>query len=280
MIVRGLPQWCGACIFLLTTSTALCHQDPLGDIHPQVSVVDGRFSVVFNTSIPDSPSDYLDSRPVYRMIFEKDGTIFAPRHPLEKRRSHRETGPAGLYGKAIPLGDSTLYFGETRGAPQSYVLRNNEGELRRIRLGWPEALTLQLLEDVTATSEGIAMTGKEDPEILKFYWFAHESVGEPQVLTIGPTACIYDFPVASNIAHAGGRYWVAYMRPHGMELKLSLWSWKPGEEKGRVEDLDSPADWNSRLSMAAIGDQLCLAYHWANNYPGVAKIVTVFRKAE
>lgn len=276
-----LPWWYGmTLVFLVITSVAPGHQDPLGDIHPQVSVVDGRFSVVFNTSIPDEPSDYLDTRPVYRMIFEKDGRMFAPRHPLAKRRPHWETGPVGLYGKPIRLGDSMLYFGETGGAPQSYLLRNKEGKLRRVRLAWPKNITLQLLEGVTATDEGIAMTGKEDREILKFYWFAHDSVGEPKILTIGATACIYDFPVASNITFADGRYWVAFMRPDEEALKLSMWSWKPGEEKGRVEDLDSPANWNSHLSMAAIGDQLCLAYHLADRYPGVARIVTVFHKAE
>ena len=280
MMGHGLPWSCVVGVFLVSVGAALGHQDPMGDIHPNVSVVDGRFAVVFKTSVPDAQADYLESKPVHRMIFEKDGSIFAPRHPLTRRRSHRETGPVGLYGKAIRLGGSTLYFGETRGTPRSYVLRNKEGELSRVRLAWPDGVTLQLLEDVTATDEGIAMTGKEDREILKFYWFAHDSVAELKVLTIGATACIYDFPVASNITHAGGRYWVAYMRPDGEELKLSLWSWKPGDEKGRVEDLDSPTTWNSHLSMAAIGDRLCLAYHWADIYPGVAKIVTVFRKAE
>ena len=280
MLGRVIPWLFGACFLLLGADTAPGHQDPWGDIHPDVSVVDGRFAVVFNTSLPDKPSEYVEAKPVFRMIFEQDGRLFAPRHALTKKRSHRENGPAGLYGKAVPLGESALFFGAADGTPQGYVLKNKKGELSRVRLAWPVGVTLQLLEDVTASAEGIAMTGKEDRENLKFYWFAHDSVGEPEVLTIGATACIYDFPVASNIACAGGRYWVAYMRPEGEDLKLSLWSWKPGEEKGRVEDLDSPADWNSHLSMAAIGDRLCLAYHWADQYPGVAKIVTVFRKAE
>jgi len=124
------------------------------------------------------------------------------------------------------------------------------------------------------------MTGKEDAEILKFYWFAHDSLEEPKVLSIGTTACIYDFPVASNIVFAGGRYWVAYMRPTGDELKLSLWSWQPGNKKGQIDDLEYPTTWNSSLSMAAIGERLCLAYHWAPRYPGTAQIITVFHQAK
>jgi hypothetical protein len=71
------------------------------------------------------------------------------------------------------------------------------------------------------------------------------------------------------------------------DLKLWLWSWAPGEKSGRVDELNSPADWNSHLSLAAIGDQLCLAYHAVprpeDESFGVlstARIFTVFHKAD
>ena len=55
------------------------------------------------------------------------------------------------------------------------------------------------------------MTGREgapDPEggPLKFYLLAHNSTDAPATLTIGATACIYCFPVAPNVAFAGGRF--------------------------------------------------------------------------
>jgi hypothetical protein len=268
-------------VFCLT-GVSSGHSDPWGDIHPRVSVVDGRFAIVFNTSLPDRVSDYSDEKPVQRMIFEVDGRLFAPRHPLERRRSWQEMGPVGLYGREMRLGDSTVILqGNSSGRPD-YLLKSADGKTTRVRLPWPKEIALHLFEDALVTAEGIAITGKE-LEPLKFYWFAHEETVEPFVLTIGTTACIYDFPVASNIAFAGGRFWVAFMRPEGSEdLKLALWSWKPGEKDGRVEILDSPAYWNSHLSMAAIGDRLCLAYHC--EVPGSsdrhARIVTVFRKAE
>jgi hypothetical protein len=258
------------------------HSDPWGDIHPQVSVVDGRFAIVFNTSLPDRVADYSDEKPVYRMIFEADGRLFTPRHPLERRRSWQEMAPVGLYGREMRLGDSTVILqGNSSGRPD-YLLKSADGKTTRVRLPWPKDLSLHLFEDAVVTAEGIAITGKER-EPLKFYWFAHEETVAPVVLTIGTTACIYDFPVASNIAFAGGRFWVAFMRPEGSEdLKLALWSWKPGEKDGRVEILDSPAYWNSHLSMAAIGDRLCLAYHCEVPVSSDrnARIVTVFRKAE
>ena len=188
------------------------------------------------------------------------------------------------------MGESTVIFQGDQSPKPDYVLESPGGKLMRVRLPWPKSVSLSLFEDALVTSEGIAITGKEggdhrEDDPLKFYWFAHEETGAPVILNLGATACIYEFPVASNIAFAGGRFWVAYMRPtdDGQDLKLALWSWKPGEKDGRVVVLDSPAFWNSHLSMAAIGDRLCLAYHCvvpdrANNQN--ARIVTVFRKAE
>ena len=90
--------------------------------------------------------------------------------------------------------------------------------------------------------------------------------------------------MASNLAFAGGKFWVAYMKGEGEDgVKLRLWSWKPGDKEARNEVLDSPGFWNSHLSLAAIGDRLCLAYHCAEasgpKYD-VARIVTVFRDAK
>jgi len=49
------------------------HQDPMGDIHPQVLVMDGKFAIVFNTSQPKQESNYTDEAPVQRMIFTATG---------------------------------------------------------------------------------------------------------------------------------------------------------------------------------------------------------------
>ena len=265
----------------------IAHSDPWGDIHPQVLVMNDKFAIDFNTSRADQQETFTAARPVQRVIYTADGKLFAPRHPLHRDRSYSEMGPAGIYGTSARLGDSTIIFQGRQSGQPDYLLKSADGKFTRVRLPWPDHVSLSLLENVLVVPEGIAMTGKEgkdhspnDP--LRFYWFAHESTGKPALLTIGPTACIYQFPVASNLAFAGGRFWLAYMRPTKEDLKLALWSWKPGDKAARVEDLDSPADWNSDLSLAAIGDRLCLAYHCVNSreYPGNAEIVTVFRKAE
>lgn len=268
-------------LFLAWPTVLLAHSDPWGDIHPDVSVIDGHFAITFRSSQPDSET-YSGYHPVQRMIFTSEGRLVAPRHPLQRLRHWSATSGAGLAGRMLRVGDQKLHFssGRDRGS-LSYVLEEKDGTRSRVRLPWPEGGPISLLEDVAATEDGIAILGKEDARnLLRFYWFDHESTEPPIVHYLGPTACIYHFPVASNIAYAGGRFWVAAVRPGEEMWKLSMWSWKPGEPEGRMEDLDSPADWNSSLSLAAIGDRLCLAYHHPEDgYPGEARILTVFREA-
>lgn len=262
----------------------LCaHSDPWGDIHPVVAVIDGRFEVAFRCSLPDQPSSLIDEQPLQRMIFTRDGKLLAPRHAIDRTTMYRDHRPAGQNARRVQVGDEWLRFSiDSQGRPM-FQSQDPSGHWSRVRLPWPEHFEMLRFEDVIATEEGVAITGKEDRTNLKFYWFAYESTADPEVRTIGPTACIYHFPVASNLVYAGERFWVAFMRPDEERgWKLSMWSWKLGEEEGRIEDLDSPADANSDLSLAAIGDRLCLAYHcldYEAREP-LARIVTVFRKAE
>lgn len=275
-------------MLIVLTGKSHAHSDPWGDIHPQVSVRDGKFEIVFNSMVPDQPDDYSEAKPVFRTIYNPDGTLLAPRHALEKTRDWREMGPAGTYGRSVRFGEDALIFQDDQSSKPGYLLRAPAGQITRVRLPWPKEVSLSLFEDVLVTSDGIAITGKQgegdDGGPLYFYWFPHGETKTGTVVPIGPTACIYDFPVASNLAFAGGRFWLAYMGAKGEDLKLMLWSWKPGEKEGRVVELDSPADWNSHLSLAAMGDRLCLAYHCVvrspEGIPGPAKILTVFRKAE
>jgi len=272
------------CALILTgVEWAAGHEDPLGDLHPQVLVMDGNFAIVFNTSMRDDRQDFTDTKKVFGMVYSPEGKLIAPRHPLEKKRSWMAGAPAGLFGKRMKLGKSTVIFGASRSPRPGYFLEAPDGRLTKVSLPWPEDVALMLCEDVFVTADGLAITGKEDPDVLRFYWFAHESAEAPVRLEIGPTFCIYDFPVASNIAYAGGRFWVAFMRGGGGDGgEVVMWSWKPGEEKGREQVLDAPAHWNSDLSLAAIGDRLCLAYHCVQEggYDADARIETVFLKAK
>lgn len=259
------------------------HSDPWGDIHPKVTVLEGNFSIVFNSQVPESSSNYNAERAVFRTIYSPEGKLVAPRHALDRKRSHAENGPVGLYGGGVFLGNATLIFQGDRSGKPGYLLRTAEGKTMPVSLPWPKEISLSLFEAVEVTPDGIGITGKEDRDDLKFYWFPFGSKNAPTILNLGPTECIYDFPMASNPVFAGGKFHVAFMRGGAESVKLYLWSWKPGDKQGKEVTLDSPGYGNSDLSMAAIGDQLCLAYHcqmFEGSADPLAKIVTVFRKAE
>ena len=282
-ISRGPAALRTAALLLLgLCGLALGHSDPFGDIHPNVTNLDGNFSIIFTTSLPGKAPDYTQTQEPFRTVYSPLGALVAPRHLMDPKQFQEESGPVGLHGKVIRVGDSGLSFGGNgTGEHPGYLLKSPDGKITPVRLPWPDDVKLDLLEDVAVAPEGIAISGKENRTELKLYWFPFASTGAPTILNLGETCCIYEFPVASNLAYAGGRFWLAFMRADGDDVKLFLWSWKPGEVQGREERLDSPGFWNSHLSLAAIGDRLCLAYHCQDsNGNDPARIVTVFREAK
>jgi hypothetical protein len=277
-----LPRFVAALLPFAWALPAAAHSDPRGDIHPQVLVVDGHFAIDFNTMLPDVEGDPYEA--IYRVTYTPEGKLLAPRHRLERKRSHTETGPAGLYGRGIRFGDSEIIFDGDRSGLPGYIIKGPDGKLTPVRLPWPEKTLLTDVDDFTATPEGIALSGKEEAGgRLKIYYFPFASSGPPAVLDVGDTCCIYDFPVASNLVWAGGKFWLAFMRGEGGEgAETVLWSWKPGDPAGKEEVLATPGHWNSHLSIGAIGKQLCLAYHCEQQQgeEAAASIITIFRTAE
>ncbi|MCW1885462.1 hypothetical protein OKA04_12045 [Luteolibacter flavescens] len=290
---RGFQAFAGAiCSLLLGSAVVNAHEDPLGEIHPEVSEKDGNFAIKFRASIPNqTPEDWLNPK-YFGMIFSPQGKLLAPRHAIPTSPPDKEhSDPESPSKESLRVGELTGTFTKDPSGKPGYAIESPDGSTRRVKLLWPDGVKLVHLESSIPTKEGIAVIGKEDLEILKVYWFPLEEGVKPTILTIGVTECIYDFPVASNPVFAGGRLWVAYMRPEmagagddkKKVTKLRLWSWKPGEKDARDEELDSPGDWNTSLSLCAIGDRLCLAYHCVNYSKWKSeesRIVTVFREAK
>lgn len=262
-------------------ATAFCHADPWGDVHPEVRVENGCFAVYFHTYLPERALGHLvkdDDNFDYRMVFTSAGRLLAPRHQVGesekyKRLKERETKKGAVVGLQTP----------------GFEIVGKNGGLARYLLPPMRGLDSLDLRDTVSMSEGIGMTAVEldsadklsaRPEKFVFFWYPFGKDEEPKRIEIGLPIYIYTFPTASNVVFAGGRFWIAIM---SQEAKLVLWSWKPGEEKPRTKILDSPYHWNCDLSLAAIDDRLCLAYHCATSLGGYgenARIFTVFEKAE
>jgi len=302
-----------AAVLPLLPVTASAHADPWGDIHPKVSEADGKFTVTFESHVHDEHFNSPADGPMFRMIFNTDGSVFSPRQPLNRVRNADEKAITLGYGKSIRVDDATIIIGKDKRKP-GYSLESADGKRTEFPLPWPEDVSVVCLDDATATRDGIAMIGKQVPPgeasgegdtsdpiplesrveqlhlPLKFFWFPKDAAKAPVIVEIGPAEAVFHRAVASNIIWAGGRFHVAFMKRERKGERFvatsALWSWKPGEKKGHVELLDSPASADTTMSLGAIGNRLCLAYHaqWHDDAgergePG-AKIVTVFKKAE
>jgi len=291
----------GLAILMLSSVTSSAHEDPSGDIHPRVSVVDGKFAVDFYataaSTLPTLPNDGEEEQngqnagwDLLRMIYNPDGTLFAPRQA-------EGAMPGARIGRSWSRFAGATYWFEAETGQVGYTLVAPDGMKSRVKLPWQaDSSGIYRVETSMVTEEGIALTGLSaddypslgDKAPLKLFWFPVDADQKPAVVEIGVAEKIYFLSRSSNSAHAGGRIWVAFMRADGDDeksvTKLAMWSWRPGDPAGRTIDLDYPAHWNTSMSLAAIGDRLCLAYHAAiDDDPGgrgKARIFTVFLKAD
>jgi hypothetical protein len=70
---------------LIAPLTSRAHQDPSGEIHPNVEVEDGKFVIYFHSRVGDGDA-------AWRMVFTPDGKTVLPRHRVadELRRMRDE----------------------------------------------------------------------------------------------------------------------------------------------------------------------------------------------
>jgi hypothetical protein len=144
-------NWAAACaawLLLHFPGALFAHQDPWGDTHPKVSVVEGKFLIVFNNRLPDDPNSDVDERKVFRVIYNPDGAVFAPRNPMEAMCGVADIGPVGVSGRELKLGDDTLLFSSADRRKPGYYLKSPDGKNIPVRLPWPKDVSLSLFEDV------------------------------------------------------------------------------------------------------------------------------------
>lgn len=262
---------------LLAAGTALAHQDPRGDVHPWVRVEKGNFAIYFFSN--EEPHEPDHSPPPLRVVYSPTGELLAPRHhvasiPEDETSTRRQGGniqvPAG--GEILSFPPYPRLFHD-----KPFYTVQKDGQTERHSLPWPDAVKISDLSRIIADEHSITIAAKAGGLVLSFYRFSREGFALPAVVEIGSPATIYDFPVVSNIVFAGGKYWIAWMRPGKEKTDPVLSSWKPGDAAVTHLVLKTPGDWNSTLSLEAAGDVLCLAYHCAaSTYPGRSSIITGF----
>lgn len=242
---------------------------------PEVFIESGNFAIYFHTNAIGY--NYLEGdRPTFRMLYTPEGRLLAPRHLVKNEPEKKQT----------------IHIQRFHDTKPNAVISLPAGKKQTLALAWPKNSEVTMVESSTVTSKHIAVALKlankemdETPKDFFLYVFPREGFAKPERFLIGKPATIYDFPTASNVVFANGKFWLAWVREpkkKGEEYAMVLSSMEPGSGKAVERVLDAPADWNSHLSLAVIGDRLCLAYHCSvdHEYPGTSEIITVFAKAE
>jgi hypothetical protein len=274
-----------AVCLLLTPLSLIAHQDPLGDVHPSVQVENGNFVVYFqDNTAPSAASDADEQAPaaVFRVVYSPAGDLLAPRH----RRPGANLDALHRWREAeiARLGDETIQvagLGKRDTEPPSYSVSRGGGTETR-RLPWPGNRP-EYVHNVAATNDSL-LVAAASADKLYLHQFSRYDTSRVDSVLIGEPEFIYMFPVASNVVVVNGRFWIGWIRwnraTKRYEAVLSTWSREMPEPAHTV--FDQPADGNSHMALAVIGDRLCLAYHCVtgDELPSRSRIVTIFHRAQ
>lgn len=267
---------------VLTPINLTAHSDPSGDVHPKVQVENDNFAIYFNDNSTSARSAEIEAPDtVYRVVYSPLGELLAPRH-----RGHDidpETLGFSRDANVARVGDDVIEvtgLSNRAAEPAGYVLTRGSATEKRL-LPWP-ADRPGGVESVVATTDALCVASAHGNK-LYLHQFSRTDPTRFKSVVIGEPAFIYMFPIASNLIAVDGRFWIGWVRWNRAEKKhetvLSVWNETMAEPVHHV--LHEPSDWNSHLSLAAIGQRLCLAYHCqtGDELDGKSRIVTVFRPA-
>jgi len=258
----------------------LGHQDPPGDLHPIVRVENGNFAIYFRNNTLGDEAPNVGERPQFRVVHSATGELLAPRHRAPSQVEEERRSP-GTYGAVLSVGDERLTFTQDLLHERPSYLRTIDGRTERRRLAWPGDLKLNYVHDVIAEERSLVFAATLGRATLRLFHFSRDTFDAPAIAELGEATTIYDFPGASNLVYAGGRYWIGWMRVDRVAeaVVTVLTSWKPGTNPVHTA-LNLPSDWNVNLSLAATNEHLCLAYHCGTGprIPHATGIVTYFQK--
>lgn len=278
-----LRYWLMVCALsvVIFPSEVSAHQDPVGDVHPQVVVENGRFAVYFR---PNWDSGYSANQ--FRVIYSKLGELIAPRHlPSAEPKGYVpvwDGGSAKSFGRSEVRVDAQAKIAEFTG---------EDGISRSHRLLWKDGIMpFHMVEDFSASETHLALLGTfQDPDDpwhteLAVAVFDLHRLALPVIIRLGEVATIYDFPTCSNLIESNGQFHFAWMgRELGADVggdghALRLSSIDPVRNKSHSLKLDADYNWNTHLSMAAVEDRICIAWHGGKMYGGFipAKIEKIF----
>ncbi|HRQ90821.1 MAG TPA: hypothetical protein PLA50_18675 [Bacteroidia bacterium] len=255
-------------VLLLGTASLQGHQDPVGDVHPAVMVENGRFSVYFRNN---------ERAAEFRKVYRSSGKLAIPRHRV------KETPDSGRRARRTEGGRSFSLDEECR----NLIIRSGDEVSGKIALPWPGGKMPTRCRDYVVVGGWLVMLGTlphpDSPDqrtLLTLSFFDWQHPGPPKTLHLGEVATIYFSPTSSPLAPVGDRLALAWMgQPEGQEdRQFCLTTVDASGQRLATRKLADAYQWNTTISVAAIGSRLCIAWHDGEIYGPFrkAKIRTIF----
>lgn len=268
------------------------HEDPRGDVHPSISVVDGTFVVDF---VSNQSTDEEERDASFRTVWSYDGKLLVPRHRLAVTREELNRGSS-----------SDSWF-----SPH-VIFKSIEGkDTHRVVLRWHDQKAGHRFEPlpmmVKSRADPYEANGTAiEQETLAFTWgdeqgpstdgrvilnlglVSRQGFVEGETIPIGEVATIYSFPRVSNPVWAAKRWWIAWVKEKSMPANeddpdyytTMLSSYDPVTKRLAHVPLPGESTWNTSLSLATAGGWLCAAWHTNSTWDRseYARVMTAFHR--
>ena len=161
--------------------------------------------------------------------------------------------------------------------------RVSESKIEQVELDW-QSHYIDVLEDFALSEDSVfvlatAVIGEPQKYNSETdLWIFHFSIGSGQLIKairLGVPSFIYNFPGVSNLDTNGDLItvvWNATNEDYSKNI-LNLGIYGLSDGSFRTETLHYPSTWNISISIASLGDILCIAHHGATE-----KISVNFKK--
>lgn len=262
--------------------TVFAHIDPEGEVHPSISVEEGKFFVYFRINKVsrngNTESEFCREYSVTGKQLKWTRRASIPEEPEGKNKATQRRIDAGREYRLDSAVRSVTVLEEGK-EPESHPLV------------WPEGRPpFKFLHDYAVAGGRIFVLAypdevkPDDPKVLTSYSFDTERFKLIEATTIGNVAAIYHRPTSSPLIPAGDRLVFAWMGiPKGArEPQFSFTEMDPRDLSRKTTSLEGAYSWNTSISLAAIGNRVCIAWHDGEAYGKArkAKIRTLFRSID
>ncbi|HEY5550889.1 MAG TPA: hypothetical protein VIK52_03315 [Opitutaceae bacterium] len=263
---RWILIFCSAAVF----APLFGHMDPPGEVHPTVVVVGDEFRVYF-ADISERPTE---GRHGYFRVYSQEGSSKGGRREageevLNQIYREPELGlPEELTGRWRTFLNAFYIFPEWRRKHEGrpfYLIANEERHIRK-ELQWPVP-NVDIVEDFVVTDSDLALLvtreieggrGKTDLWLCHFDRRSGDLIRESR---IGSPSFIYSFPGVSRLIQRDDGVFFVWNESIGSGECLHLARYDLQEHTLSDRPLTFPSTWNIHISIEAIGDVLCVAYH-------------------